>query len=96
MAIETLIGYSTLPLRISTVVGLSLSFVGLILLGVTLMQYFIYGIQIEGFTTIITLITIFSGAQFLTLGVIGEYIRKIHTNSMRKPTFVVRSRLSRD
>jgi glycosyltransferase involved in cell wall biosynthesis len=96
LAIETLIGYSTLPLRISTVIGLSLSVVGLILLGVTLIQYFLNGIQIEGFTTIITLITIFSGAQFLTLGVIGEYIRKIHTNSMRKPTFVVRSRLSRD
>jgi undecaprenyl-phosphate 4-deoxy-4-formamido-L-arabinose transferase len=96
LAIETLIGYSTLPLRISTAIGLILSLIGLILLSVTLIQYFMHGIQIEGFATIITLLTIFSGAQFLTLGVIGEYIRKIHTNSMRKPTFVVRSKLSRD
>jgi glycosyltransferase involved in cell wall biosynthesis len=96
LAIETLIGYSTLPLRISTVIGLILSLIGVILLVATLLQYLLHGIKIEGFATIITLITIFSGAQFLTLGVIGEYIRKIHTNSMRKPTFVVRSRLSRD
>jgi hypothetical protein len=50
------------------------------------------GIPVTGFATLIVAVTMFSGIQLLTIGVLGEYLGRIHINVNRRPQFAVRQR----
>lgn len=54
-----------------------------------LIRYFVHGSTVAGFTFIASLVSIFSGAQMLALGIIGEYLARMHLRIMRRPTYVV-------
>ena len=88
---EMLTSYSIRPLRVATLVGL-LGFIGS--LGLSFF-YFIEaltsGFKVEGFATLVVLITFLSSIQLITLGIFGEYLGKIHERNIGKPHFVVRS-----
>jgi hypothetical protein len=47
-------------------------------------------IQVAGFTTLVALLTAFSGAMMLSIGVLGEYIGRLHFRSMQRPAYLVR------
>ena len=84
-------GYSNLPLRLVMYLGLLLAGVGFVLAVVVLVRYFSNETTVAGFTTLAAMIAMFSGAQMLSLGIIGEYLGRLHTRSMGKPTYLVRS-----
>jgi glycosyltransferase involved in cell wall biosynthesis len=83
------VNFSIMPLHISTVAGIVLSFLGLLgALEQTVEYFFLH--KPQGWGSIICAILIFSGAQLLILGLIGEYIGRMHLTSNRKPQFIVR------
>ena len=88
-AVDTLTAYSTLPLRVATVLGLGTAFGGVVLLAFVIGRYAVDGTPVVGFPFLASTIALFSGVQLLTLGVIGEYLARMHFRLMRKPTYVV-------
>jgi undecaprenyl-phosphate 4-deoxy-4-formamido-L-arabinose transferase len=48
-----------------------------------------WGIPVSGFASVIVAVTIFSGVQVLTIGILGEYIGRIHINASQKPQYAV-------
>lgn len=90
-AINMITGYSNVPLRLVTYLGLLLAVVGLVLAVTVVIKYLVNDTTVAGFTTLAAMIAMFSGAQMLSLGVIGEYLGRLHTRSMGKPTYLVRS-----
>ena len=83
-------GFSTLPLRFASAVGLLMTVFGLvILIYIILSQAFAFQFQVPGFTFTASLISIFAGAQMFTLGVIGEYLARMHLRIMDRPAYVV-------
>lgn len=88
--INTLLGYSTLPLRFVGYLGFVFGIVGTVLLAVVLWQFFAGSTTVQGFTTLASMVAIFSGAQMVALGVVGEYIARIHSQNMGRPTYVIR------
>jgi undecaprenyl-phosphate 4-deoxy-4-formamido-L-arabinose transferase len=53
-------------------------------------RYVLYGLgDFPGFTFTASIIAIFSGAQMFTIGIIGEYLARIHFRLMDKPPYVV-------
>lgn len=89
-ALDTIIGYSTVPLKLATYLGLVVSFMGLIILTYVFTRYFIFGGQVAGFTFTASLISIFAGAQLFSLGIIGEYLSSMHSKLMERPAFTIR------
>lgn len=88
-AANLMTGFSTLPLQIASITGFALVLLGfLILLGV-LVNYMIRGDEAPGFASLACMIVIFSGAQLFSLGVIGEYLARMHFRSMDRPVYVV-------
>ena len=85
-----LTGYSVVPLRIVTFLGLSLSFVGFGTICYVLVRYVTTSHHTPGFTFIASTVALFSGTQLLALGVLGEYLGRLHFRSMHKPAYVVR------
>ena len=88
-AVDTVTGYSIVPLRLATLCGFTT-----ILFGVGVLCW-VCGRQIfsetspTGFPFLVALITIFAGTQLLTLGIIGEYLGRMHFRIMHKPTYVI-------
>jgi len=83
-------GFSTVPLKVASVLGFTLTMFGFVLLIYVIARYLIQGVVVPGFTFLASVIVIFSGAQLLTLGVIGEYIARMHLRIMRKPSYAIR------
>ena len=80
---------SNLPLRIASLLGLAFAVIGALASIYLIVDYFIYGVIVQGYTSIIVGVLVFSGIQLLCLGMIGEYIGRIFQNT-QLPTFVIR------
>lgn len=83
-----LTGYSTAPLRITSAVGFGFTLFGLAIL-VYVITVFLTVRSIPGFPFLASIIAIFSGAQLFSLGMMGEYIARIYSRSMERPTYVL-------
>ena len=83
-------GYSTRPLRWVSAFGFVCAMFGFALLGYILIRFLIGGSDVAGFTFLAATVTLFSGVQLLSLGVVGEYLGRMHFRSMGKPPYVIR------
>ena len=90
-AMNTITGYSNVPLRVVAWLGGLCALLGAVLGAVVLWKFVAGETTVAGFTTIAAMVAIFSGAQMLSLGIIGEYIGRLHTRSTGKPTFLVKA-----
>jgi undecaprenyl-phosphate 4-deoxy-4-formamido-L-arabinose transferase len=89
-ALNVLTGFSTRPLRIASLVGLAFTLFGVAILVLVLVRYFVEGDAVPGFPFLASMIAIFSGVQLLTLGVIGEYLARMHVRIMDRPSYAIR------
>jgi len=55
-----------------------------------IVRFVVSGSDVAGFTFLAATVTLFSGVQLLSLGVLGEYVSRVHFRSMGKPVYVVR------
>ena len=83
-------GYGTLPLRLVVWLGFACSLLGMLGLVLILVAHFAGVIKVAGFTTLVALLTAFSGAMMLSIGILGEYIGRLHFRSMQRPAYLVR------
>ena len=93
-ALTAVTGYSTLPLRLSSLVGFGFTLFGLSTLIWVLTGYLIFGRAVPGFAFLASVVVIFSGIQLLILGIFGEFLARIHMRSMDKPPYTIRSETS--
>jgi glycosyltransferase involved in cell wall biosynthesis len=92
-ALNMATGFSVLPLQIATVVGFACMLFGAGVLVFVLVRYLLEGTTAPGFPFLASIITIFSGAQLFALGIIGEYLGRMHLRTMERPPYAVRSRV---
>jgi len=92
-ALNLITGFSTLPLQLASVVGFAFTLFGLLILAYVLGRYFIQGSPVPGFPFLASVIVLFSGAQLFALGIIGEYLSRVHFRVMDKPSYAVRARI---
>jgi glycosyltransferase involved in cell wall biosynthesis len=89
-AVNMITGFSVLPLQLSSLIGFFLTLVGVGALLFVLIRFILVGGGVPGFSFLASMIAIFSGAQLFSLGIIGEYLARIHLRSMQHPTYSVR------
>ncbi len=87
-------GFSVVPLRFVTCMGFLLCFLGFFLILYVLYGFLCHG-TIAGWASTITLMTIFSGVQLLSLGIIGEYLAKVFMEVKRRPLFILKEKTPR-
>ena len=90
-AMTMITGFSVLPLQLASIVGFAFTLFGLGVLVFVLGKYVITGSSVAGFPFLASIIAIFSGAQLFALGMMGEYLARMHFRMMNKPTYVIRS-----
>ncbi len=94
-ALNMMTGFSTWPLQAASLLGFVSTLFGLGVLAYVLGRYLILGYSVAGFPFLASIVAIFSGAQMFALGVIGEYLARMHVRSMGRPYCVVRERVGR-
>ncbi len=89
-AIEGIVAFTTVPLKLSTWVGSLTSLASLIYIIVVIIQKLAYGIDVPGYATIVVLILFLGGMQLLALGIIGEYLSRTYIQSKHRPIYLAR------
>jgi len=93
LALNLFTNFSILPLQVVSFVGLA-SFLGALGLALYyLQQYLVSAIPVPGYASIIIAVLSIGGAQMLSLGIMGEYLGRLHLNVNHKPQYVVRDAL---
>ncbi|MDX6409529.1 MAG: hypothetical protein QOE13_2600 [Gaiellaceae bacterium] len=93
LALTMLTGFTTLPLRLASVVGVAFTLVGLALLGYVIVDLVVGGHDLPGVAFLTAIISIFAGAQLLALGIIGEYLARVHMRVLDPPTYAISEEL---
>jgi undecaprenyl-phosphate 4-deoxy-4-formamido-L-arabinose transferase len=89
-ALDMMTGFSTAPLQLASFVGFTCTLFGIGVFFYVVGRYFLEG-SIPGFPFLASIIAIFSGAQLFALGVMGEYLARMHFRTMNRPAYVIRS-----
>jgi undecaprenyl-phosphate 4-deoxy-4-formamido-L-arabinose transferase len=93
-ALNMMTGFSTLPLQFASITGFFFMLFGVGSLVYVVGRYLIQGTTVAGFPFLASQIAIFSGAQLFALGVIGEYLARMHFRMMERPTYAVREHVA--
>jgi hypothetical protein len=89
-AMNMMTGFSTVPLQFASIVGFCFTLFGVGVLGYVIARFFISGDKVPGFPFLASIVSIFSGAQLFALGIIGEYLARMHFRMMDRPSYAVR------
>jgi len=92
-ALDGLMSFSTMPLKVWSYVGSSVSFFALLMALKFLLETEIYGVDVPGFASIIVSVMFLGGVQLMSLGVMGEYIGRIFAEVKRRPLYLVAERI---
>jgi undecaprenyl-phosphate 4-deoxy-4-formamido-L-arabinose transferase len=84
--------FRTWPLRLASLIGFVVMLLGFGALAFVLVSYLATGTPLSIFRFLASVLAIFSGAQLFTLGIMGEYVARIHHRVLREPAYVVRER----
>lgn len=89
-ALEGITSFSTVPLRIWTYLGLTLAISAFAYGTFIAVRTLILGIDMPGYASLITVVLMLGGVQLIGLGVLGEYLGRVHDEVKRRPIYVVR------
>jgi undecaprenyl-phosphate 4-deoxy-4-formamido-L-arabinose transferase len=89
-ALNMITGFTVAPLRIASIIGFFFAAFGIALLAHVVISSFTKGSGTPGFVFLVSIISIFSGAQMFALGIIGEYLARIYARSMDRPPYAIR------
>ncbi|MBN1611277.1 MAG: glycosyltransferase [Polyangiaceae bacterium] len=92
-AMNMMTGFSALPLQMASIMGFLFALFGFGVLTYVVGRYLIQGGSVPGFPFLASIIAIFSGAQLFALGIIGEYLARMHFRTMERPPYSVRERI---
>ena len=89
LAINGLTSFTAFPLRISAMLGFIASLAAAVYLIYLVVTTLLFGTDMSGFPTIVSLILFFGGVQLLSLGIIGEYLGKVFFEVKERPLYLV-------
>lgn len=90
LGLSLLFDFSVMPLRLASLLGIVLCIGGAIILGEVVVETVFYGTRQTGWASLMGVLAVFSGAQLLMLGIIGEYVGRAFLTVSGKPQSFVR------
>ena len=92
-AIDGIVGFTTLPLRLATFTGIFVSMFGFLYMLYIVVKALVFGDPVAGFPSLIVIIALLGGIQLLFLGIIGEYLAKTYMETKKRPIYIIKERL---
>jgi len=92
-ALDGLMSFSTMPLKVWTYIGTVISAFALVSATYFLFAALIRGVDVPGFASLIVSVMFFAGVQMMSLGILGEYIGRIFAEVKGRPLYLVAERI---
>jgi len=89
-ALDGMLGYSTVPLRVWTYTGFVLALISFLYGAFIIAKTLLFGADVPGYPSLVTIVLFLSGVQMISLGVIGEYVSRIFIEVKERPLYLVR------
>jgi glycosyltransferase involved in cell wall biosynthesis len=89
LAIEGITSFTVAPLRISSIVGVIVSLFAFIYMAFIIIKTIVFGNNVDGYASLMTVILFLGGLQLLSIGVIGEYLGRIFNETKRRPLYFI-------
>lgn len=96
LALNMMTNFSIVPLQLASLTGFVFSLTGFFLGSYYILKKIFWGIPVSGYSSLIVAITMFSGVQLLTIGILGEYIGRIHINVSKRPQYAIKDMLKQN
>lgn len=94
--ISGIISFSTMPLKLATYSGLTLSLIAFIYLFVIIIQKLFFEISVPGYPTVISCILLIGGFQLFCIGIIGEYLGKTYIETKNRPIYIIKEEITNE
>src|SRR3546814_14776388 len=95
LAFQGITSFSTAPLRLVIAGGLLTAFFGIVFALWIVAKALVLGDPVQGYPSLISMITILGGAQLLSIGLLGEYVGKTYYETKQRPVYLVHDVLKR-
>ena len=95
-ASEGIVSFSVFPLKIAKWIGAVSATASLIYMIVVIIQTSVFGIAVPGYATIVVLLLLLGGLQFIIMGIIGSYIARIYIQGKNRPIYIEKEYISQD
>ncbi len=89
-ALDGITSFSSLPLKVWSYIGLSVSFMSLIYASFLIVRTLIFGIDVPGYASLMVAVLFLGGIQLITLGIMGEYLGRVYEEVKGRPLYFVR------
>ena len=93
-AFDGFFSFSTVPLKIATLIGLMSSGLSVCYFIAVLIEKFTKGIAVSGYPTIVSLILLIGGIQMVLLGIIGEYLSRTYMEVKKRPSYIIKNEVN--
>jgi len=90
LALHGVTSFSVRPLRLATFFGIVISLIAFAYLFYALIAFFLFEINLPGWSSIVSSVLLLGGIQLIMLGIIGEYLGMLYVQSKQRPTYIVR------
>ena len=94
--INNVITNSAFPLLVVRDIGIGSFILSVILAIYYLIRYLVFGVSIQGWTTLILLTLLYSGLILLAIGIIGDYLMRVLNEAKKIPNYFVRTEMIED
>lgn len=89
-SIEGIVGFTTVPLQISTIFGIIFSLIAFIMIIVIVIRNLLYSDPVAGWTSTICVILLLGGIQLFSIGILGKYLEKTYLESKKRPIYIIK------
>ena len=88
--------FSIKPLRVATFLGVLLAFIGFLIVIILVIEKFVRGDIMLGWTSLIATNILIGGLILMVLGVTGEYIGRIYLSLNQEPQYIIRTVIDKE
>ncbi len=89
LAIDGITSYSIMPLRLSSIIGIFVSFIAFLYMCFVIIKTILIGDPVQGYPTLIIVILFLGGLQLVSIGIIGEYLGRIFYETKNRPVYII-------
>ncbi len=91
-SLEGITAFSTVPLALSSVLGLLFCLLALLMIVVVVLKTLIWGDPVGGWPSLACIIMLIGGIQLFCTGVLGQYLAKTYLETKRRPVYLVKEK----
>ena len=91
-AIEGIVAFTTIPLRISIILGMMFSIIAFFYMTFVFIKALLFGDPVAGYPSMMVVILLLGGIQLLSLGILGEYLAKTYMEVKHRPNYIIKQK----